>query len=563
MNKNILKFCLEKGILLDTETGEMFNDLEEDTAKRIVEKISNLNERFITKTVLDKNADKIKDLIGDKEILKKMKINLNLSLEISEELEVKNKKGFENRSERESNSINKEEEVNLGNEQAAEERETDEESVDEVTNNLGNLRVLQLVPKISRKIETKHFINHHRNRFSVIKRVLRNRNELSSLTSIDKLASKRNGCSVICSVYSKRKTKNDNILLEVEDLTGKVRVLFNKDKEDLYKKAENILPDDIIGIRGYGDNEIIFANDLVYPEATLGEKKSLDSDSRVAFIADIHIGSTHMLEKNFEKFIKWINGEVGNEEQKKIAKEIDYLLINGDSVDGVGIFPEQDELLNIDDIYKQYEKVASHLKKIRKDVKIIIIPGNHDAVWLGQPQPPISEEYAKPLYDLDNVLMASNPCMIEIFENDKTFKILQFHGSSMNDMISNMGSLKMGDAHSTPSIVVKELLRRRHLGPIHGDVDYIPHEKDHLIISEIPDVITTADFHKPQIDEFNNIMIVCNSCWQRQTPFEEKVGNQPDPCKVPVLNLKDRNMKIIDFSDEESHKTYSEVKNEN
>ena len=44
------------------------------------------------------------------------------------------------------------------------------------------------------------------------------------------------------------------------------------------------------------------------------------------------------------------------------------------------------------------------------------------------------------------------------------------------------------------------------------------------------------------------------SCWQTQTAFEEKVGNQPDYCKVPVLNLKTKEIKILDFEDENDEK---------
>ena len=49
----------------------------------------------------------------------------------------------------------------------------------------------------------------------------------------------------------------------------------------------------------------------------------------------------------------------------------------------------------------------------------------------------------------------------------------------------------------------------------------------------------------------NNILLVASSCWQSITPFEEKVGNVPDPCKVPLFNLKSREVKIVDFSEGE------------
>ena len=100
--------------------------------------------------------------------------------------------------------------------------------------------------------------------------------------------------------------------------------------------------------------------------------------------------------------------------------------------------------------------------------------------------------------------------------------------------------------------VVRYMLKFRHLGPIHSSITYIPNSiTDELAIKEVPDVIVTADLHKPDVDMYNNILIICNSCWQSITPFEEKVGNHPDPCKVPIVNLKTRAVKIIDFSEEE------------
>jgi hypothetical protein len=62
-------------------------------------------------------------------------------------------------------------------------------------------------------------------------------------------------------------------------------------------------------------------------------------------------------------------------------------------------------------------------------------------------------------------------------------------------------------------------------------------------------VLATGEVHRLDIENYNGILIITGSCWQSQTPFEEKVGNVPDPCKVPVLNLHTRELKILDFSD--------------
>jgi len=102
--------------------------------------------------------------------------------------------------------------------------------------------------------------------------------------------------------------------------------------------------------------------------------------------------------------------------------------------------------------------------------------------------------------------------------------------------------------------VIKHLLKRRHLAPMHGvspSIVYIPNaEADPLVISEVPDVITTGEMHRADVSSYNGVLIIANSCWQARTPFEEKIGNEPDPAKVPVLNLKTRELKIYDFRDE-------------
>ena len=61
--------------------------------------------------------------------------------------------------------------------------------------------------------------------------------------------------------------------------------------------------------------------------------------------------------------------------------------------------------------------------------------------------------------------------------------------------------------------------------------------------------MVTADLHRTDIDKYHDILLISCSCWQSMTAFEEKVGNNPDPCKVPIFNLKTREVKILDFSD--------------
>ena len=512
MNNELLKFCLGKGILLDKETLDLLSGFEDTAAREIIDKISILREKVITKSFFSRNAEKIESLIPDRKIVEKLKITFGMTFEITKE-------------------------------QFIEEKQEEKGEF---------LKIVSSHINLTKKLEVKDFVDYFKVRYNEIKKILQQRKELENLTSIGKLGKQRQNVSIIAMVSEKRLTKNKNILLDVEDITGRLTILINKDKTDLYNIAKEVIIDDIIGIRGTGDNEILFANNIVYPDSFLEEKIKLKEDFRIAFISDIHVGSKSFLEKKFLKFIDWINGEVGDEEQRKEALKVKYLLITGDTIDGVGVFPNQDELLDIKDIRIQYKKLAEYLGKIRKNIKIIMCPGQHDSVRVAEPQHFIGRDYGEALYGLDNLILVSNPAMVEIGESGKRgLKILMYHGASMTAFVNEIESLRLGKAHDHPTKVVKELLKRRHLASMHSAVTYIPDNKeDALLIKEVPDIINTADFHKPEIDIYHNILIVCDSCWQSMTPFEEKVGNHPDPCKVPIYNVKTREIKILDFSDE-------------
>ena len=384
-----------------------------------------------------------------------------------------------------------------------------------------------------------------------IKKILQNRKEISNLISINKINSSRQNIFIIGCILNKRLSKNKNFFFEVEDLTGQISVIITKDKPELYEKAKNIIVDDIIAIKGVGSREIAYANEIFYPDSFLHEKNILDREESIAFISDIHVGSNNFLEEKFLKFIRWLNGNEGDERQKQESKKIKYLFITGDCVDGVGVFPGQEALLNIKDVKEQYNQLVAYLSKIRKDIKIVICPGQHDAVRIAEPQPAIGKVYGEALYEMENVILVSNPSLIEIASQTKRgIRILIYHGASMNSFVDEIESLRLEKAHERPSKVVKEILKRRHLAPIHASVTYIPNGKeDYLVIKDVPDIINTADFHRPDVDVYNNTLIICSSCWQSITPFEEKVGNIPEPCKVPILNLKTREIKIMDFSE--------------
>jgi len=520
MENNIIKLFIEKGFLLDKDMVDFLKELgDESVASEIIDKIAIISQqKMITKNLVYENIEKIKPVFSTldnekKRIIEKFFVNVSISLEIKKEI------------------IEEKEEI--------------------VARKQKGFRILSSPLVGLKKIVVKDFVKNFRNRYNFLQKILQQKTELDGLTSIDKISGNNFNFSVIGMVSDKRITKNKNLILEVEDLTGKIKLLINKNKEEIFEKAKGILLDDILGFKCSGSRDFLFCNDFFYPDCFLEQKNKADEEVYALFTSDFHVGSKNFLEDSLERFVGWLGGKNCDEEQKEILKKIKYLFVVGDSVDGVGAYPGQEKDLKIKDIKKQYERLADFYNKIPKHINIFQCAGQHDGVRVAIPQPPIGEDFAEPLHKIDNLFLVTNPSLIEIEagEDKQGIKVLMYHGAGIITCIINeIEELRLSNAQTTPAKAVKQLLLRRHLAPTHGGFVYIPDAKeDYMLIKDIPDIITTGDLHKADVDMYNNILIICNSCWQSQTAFEEKVGNQPDYCKVPILNLKTREIKILDF----------------
>lgn len=396
-----------------------------------------------------------------------------------------------------------------------------------------------LIPK---KVDVSDFINFFRDRFFYFRNLFRSRVELSNLYSLDKIPRNNQNLSVIGIVLEKRETKNRNILLVLEDTKGTARVLINKNRAELYEKALNIVEDEVIAVKGFGNREIIFASEIFFPEIKKEEIKKVKEDKNLIFISDIHVGSKMFLEKNFRKFIKWINGELGDPKHKEKAKKISHIFVNGDIIDGIGIYPGQEEELDIKDITEQYKATAELFSEIRQDVRIIFIPGNHDAVRLLEPQ--VFNDYAKALHSLKNAELLPNPTYYNVYG----YRILLYHGYSLDFFANTVYALKKYNPYENPEALLKFLLIKRHLAPTHASTLYMPSDEDFFIIKKVPDIFITSHMHKTATHFFRNILLISTSCWQSRTPYQEKVGHHPDPCRVVIFNTKRRKVNIMDFS---------------
>ena len=71
--------------------------------------------------------------------------------------------------------------------------------------------------------------------------------------------------------------------------------------------------------------------------------------------------------------------------------------------------------------------------------------------------------------------------------------------------------------------------------------------KTRLVIDKVPDIFVCGEMHRSDVSSYNGVLTINCSCWQAKTEFQEKTGNNPDPAKVPLLNLKTTAIKILNF----------------
>ncbi len=384
--------------------------------------------------------------------------------------------------------------------------------------------------------ELKDFVNLFNSRFSKVKQMLRERVELANAISIGSLRRipEREKVAVIGLVSDKRRYSTGNLGIEIEDQTGKVQAFVFQNESKVFEKAGEVVTDEVIGIigsvRSGGGYPRIFVKDIIWPDLPIKrEKRVSDFPLSTVMLSDLHVGSEKFLEGTFNKFTKWLREGGETKRDKELVGSIKYLLIAGDIVDGIGIYPEQIDELLISDINKQYETAAKLLAEVPDHIKIIICPGNHDAARPSEPQPAIAKDIGGALYDL-NVKMVGNPALVSI----EGVHFLAYHGRSFDDIVGAVPGLN----RKQPTQLMIKLLQKRHLAPIYGGrVSISPEEQDMLVIEDIPDVLHCGHVHIYAHTKYRDVNVVNSGTFQGMTKFMQKMGVTPNPGHVPIINL--------------------------
>ncbi|MBD3389553.1 DNA polymerase II small subunit [Candidatus Micrarchaeota archaeon] len=378
------------------------------------------------------------------------------------------------------------------------------------------------------------FVSYFRNRYESLSALLKTysgKYPEADLEGIAKLAGQK--ARIVVMVTEFRETKKGNMLLQVEDLTGQFKVVVSRRDEKVFEKAMNLVKDDVILIYGKIAPAFMIAEDLEWPDMRVGrEKKDAERDLAAVYLSDLHFGSKEFLGEYFNRFLDWINLKGSGQE---LAGKVKYVFVAGDLVDGIGIYPNQEKDLEEPDVFKQYALFADFVEELPDYIKVVVSPGNHDAVRRAEPMPALSKEILG--CDVTSVGSPSMFCA----ENQEH---LIYHGTSADSWISSLPHL----SYDHPEKVMVECLRRRHLSPSFGGNAVVPEKLDYMVIKREPDIVHFGHVHKNGYSNYRGSLIINSGTFQDITDFQKKQGHIPTPAKVPIYEFMGKKLRTLDFT---------------
>ena len=390
------------------------------------------------------------------------------------------------------------------------------------------------------------FLDYFRSRFKKLSDLLRRRMDARGALRVSEALRVGSGAEVkIIGMVRERREGIGKLIVVLEDEEASATVVFTpKMSDEAYEKARRLMPDQVICVEAVKRGKDLFlAKELVGPDvpARREARRGVDGPLYAVLISDLHYGSKSFMEEELKRFLRWLNGDLGNSSLREVAGAVKYVVVAGDLVDGIGVYPGQEKELAITDIYRQYEGIASLLSELPDHLEVILIPGNHDACRRALPQPSIPKEYAEPLYEDPRTHLLGNPCLISLHG----IRFLIYHGNSFDDLVSTVPGLSFDD----PVGMMKLMLWARHLAPIYGmKTPLAPMPQDLLVIEEVPDVFHTGHVHITAQGSYRGILLINSGAWQTQTAYQMSRGIKPTPGRAVLLDLSSLRTAELDFT---------------
>jgi DNA polymerase II small subunit len=375
-------------------------------------------------------------------------------------------------------------------------------------------------------------------RYRALARMLRGRPDLPNLRPIRELRATEGPSSVIGMVSGVRETpQKHHLILTVDDETGSLETFVAKDSAS---SRVPFIPDEVIGLKLTFSKEagkIPRVAHVERPEVPSTRSMGRSAQPRrVIFLSDLHVGSRSFLSESWAHLAEFLRGRGPFPD---LAASIDYVVIAGDLVDGIGIYPRQERDLAISDVVEQYAELGRRLAELPERLTIVAIPGNHDAVSPAEPQPalPANLTFLLP----PNVRTLANPSTFSL----SGVVVEAYHGRSFDDLIPAIPKA----SYARPVEVMQRMLEMRHLAPIYGDrTPLAPLPRDGLVIDPAPDILVTGHAHTYGVGRYRGVLMLNASTWQGETEYQRMRNISPVPGRAAVVDLATLGLVTLDFS---------------
>jgi len=380
-------------------------------------------------------------------------------------------------------------------------------------------------------------------RYSHLLEIARQRPDSKNIVSIESGRGMRERDYKIAGLVSSRNSrKGGAVELVVDDPTGSAKLYCG---EEVAGSALSLPLDSlVIAEVALGKGGQLYAKGLLPPDIPMRKAAGGSRRTYAVMLSDLHIGSKTFLADDFSRFLAWLNGRLGDVD---IVERIRYVIVAGDVVDGIGVYPGQEFQLSERNLRRQYDVAGELLSQVPKHMKLLMLPGNHDPVRQALPQPAVSADVAGPLYRLENAVHLGGPANIKL----DGVNFLVYHGRSLDDVIATVPDL----TYDRPVEAMEVLLKARHLAPTYGKRTALsPEVRDMLVIDPVPDVFHAGHVHTLDVGDYRGTLVVNSGTFQGQTPFQANMGIDPISSIVPILNLSTleiikRNFTKISFGD--------------
>ena len=107
--------------------------------------------------------------------------------------------------------------------------------------------------------ELENLISYFKSRYEKLHNILSKRPDLRNTIKVADIDDSQDSLSMILMVKEIRSSKNGHKIVEFEDDTGNISVLFSQNNEELFAEAEKLVRDEVVGIIANKSNDNSFA----------------------------------------------------------------------------------------------------------------------------------------------------------------------------------------------------------------------------------------------------------------------------------------------------------------